>query len=384
MMIMLLVMLMSVLYLCMSSDIRYGYIGCYIDSADRDLNGSQITTSSFTRDTCRTICAEWKYFGLQHRGQCFCGNSFSRTPAHKKTSDSDCGSDLKGRGLTNAIYLVNPRYGYIGCYIDSEDRDLNGAQFLRPRDWNTYRCRIACAEWKYFGLQFGGECFCGNSFSRIPAHKKVADNECGGDLLGDRDRNAIFSVSVASPTPAPTATPTQAPTTPAPTATPTQAPTTPTPTATPTQAPTTPTPTASPTPAPWIPILRCDGNWRSQNRTLNEDFWQTAKTVRICVKKENNNQCVTSSCLSVLDGLRQNPPNINQQMSACNLTCIKNCWQGDDTRLRKLVNNCNRRSNEFFYHACGNDEGVHISMKDNGLCGHFSEQSGPIEIEIQK
>jgi len=105
--------------------------------------------------------------------------------------------------------------------------------------------------------------------------------------------------------------------------------------------------------------------------------------LRICIEINGNDECVTTSCWSILKGLFRNPPAINQQSGVCDLNCIKDCWEGDEARLEELVSVCDPRPNELFYHACGNPQGFHISIADNGLCGRFAQDSGPIVIEIQ-
>merc|ERR1712113_798697 len=119
-------------------------------------------------------------------------------------------------------------------------------------------------------------------------------------------------------------------------------------------------PTSSPTASLWFPILQCNGNWQTRNRTLNKNIWQKAKTLRICLEINGDDKCVTTSCSSILNGLTRNPPTINQKSGVCD-----------------------PRPNELFYHACGNPKGIHISLADNGLCGRFVQGSGPVTIQIQ-
>merc|ERR1712087_197348 len=89
--------------------------------------------------------------------------------------------------------------------------------------------------------------------------------KCSNDDCSD------LSTCSASPTPAPTAAPTHPPT-PAPTAAPTHP------------------PTPAPTPTQWSSILKCDGNWKTQDE--DEDF----KSLRICFEINGKHECVPISC----------------------------------------------------------------------------------------
>jgi len=245
-----------------STGLDDGYVGCYIDSANRDLP-VLITGESgpFNQQTCATACSEYVYFGLQSHGQCWCGNAFGRTAEHKKVPDIECGHDRLGRGVRNAIYRVQtvPRGlydGYIGCYIDSPtpNRDLAVIIDGGSRPFSQQRCAIACSEYVYFGLQNHGACWCGNAFGRTAEHKNVPDIECGYDRLGRAHRNAIYRVQIEQPTLTPTASPITS-----------------SPTASPTASPITQSPTVSPTASPWVSIYRCD-----------------VKTLRICFEINDN------------------------------------------------------------------------------------------------
>ena len=61
-------------------------------------------------------------------------------------------------------------------------------------------CRSFCKDYFYFGLQFGGECFCGNEFGshgRAPVEEcnmtcsRNMDQMCGGIL-----RNSVYRVNI--------------------------------------------------------------------------------------------------------------------------------------------------------------------------------------------
>ena len=94
--------------------------------------------------------------------------------------------------VTHAQFPVGAS-GFIGCFRDSADgksalsphpplceltsstdRDLTGF-FRLEGAGSPLLCAQLCKTMMYFGLQNGGQCFCGNEFGR---HGKVADGMC--------------------------------------------------------------------------------------------------------------------------------------------------------------------------------------------------------------
>jgi hypothetical protein len=56
-----------------------------------------------------------------------------------------------------------PAYTYQGCFTDSASRVLNGKEVTEPA-MTVQRCESICKGYKYYALQFGTYCFCGQSF----------------------------------------------------------------------------------------------------------------------------------------------------------------------------------------------------------------------------
>jgi len=204
---MLLAILLSMPNSCISvASPRRGYMGCYIDIRNpRDMKKGPVggVNKKWSFEGCQQQCSQYVYFGLQWHGQCWCGDAFSTTRDHKRVADKECGSDGRGRGWRSAVYQVSPmdpQSGYQGCYVDDKNRDLEvGPIGGKKRDWNHDTCRIRCAQYKYFSLQYHGECFCGNRFSTAPVYKKVDDKQCGADRLGRGWRNSVYRVSQSTP-----------------------------------------------------------------------------------------------------------------------------------------------------------------------------------------
>ena len=77
----------------------------------------------------------------------------------------------------NNLYAINNEYGilyvsfedlassgyiYLGCYIDTSDRALPD---YYSNGHSIDSCYQSCSHYLYFGLQNGGECWCGNDYA---------------------------------------------------------------------------------------------------------------------------------------------------------------------------------------------------------------------------
>lgn len=95
---------------------------------------------------------------------------------------------------------------YIGCYVDkvgSFERDLSESVFLE-QEITVGQCEQLCARFKYFGLQYGSECWCDNKYGKYgPATEAECDTPCTGDesqKCGGNYRNSIYQVTIGEST----------------------------------------------------------------------------------------------------------------------------------------------------------------------------------------
>merc|ERR1719499_496781 len=66
---------------------------------------------------------------------------------------------------------------YIGCYRDNKNRDM---QKRIQGKFTVDTCRAACSaqKFKYFAVQWGDECFCGNTYATDKAYERLEDAAC--------------------------------------------------------------------------------------------------------------------------------------------------------------------------------------------------------------
>jgi len=95
---------------------------------------------------------------------------------------------------------------YIGCFVDDGARDLGSMVGNRDNAaTNTFElCRAACGDSTYMSLQYGGECFCSNSYGNGPQYVEVDESECNANVqpcastsynCGGTWRQAIYQIN---------------------------------------------------------------------------------------------------------------------------------------------------------------------------------------------
>jgi len=93
-------------------------------------------------------------------------------------------ADARGSFL---IFVDKPDQGlpgrseYIGCFVDDNARDLGNMRGNNVNaNTNTFElCRAECGGTTYMALQYGGECFCANSYGNGAQYMQVDNSECG-------------------------------------------------------------------------------------------------------------------------------------------------------------------------------------------------------------
>ena len=131
----------------------------------------------FASDTTREISKEWK--GLpKHTGL--------RVQARVWSVGSWDNENIQIQTSSKALSEIKPMYKYIGCYKDRRNRDLKKRFGSRYHD-HSY-CLAKCQGYKYFALQYKGECWCGNSYGKYGKHRShgkcTMEGRSGGNHNG--------------------------------------------------------------------------------------------------------------------------------------------------------------------------------------------------------
>jgi len=81
---------------------------------------------------------------------------------------------------TRVIPEIEGEAEFVGCFVDDAARDM-GTMVGTTQDssTNTFAlCRARCGNSRYMSLQFGGECFCSNSYGTGPQYVQVDESQC--------------------------------------------------------------------------------------------------------------------------------------------------------------------------------------------------------------
>ncbi|WWD03156.1 hypothetical protein V865_001203 [Kwoniella europaea PYCC6329] len=149
----------------------------------RALASASWADDSMTVDLCLGYCETqgFQYAGVEYGRECYCGDSLINGASLSSPSSSCnklCGGDSTSTcGGPNALQLyTNPTlalnlqvtngYSYQGCIQEVSGRALTGDSIV-SENMSIETCTAFCQSegFTYAGLEYGEECYCGNSFS---------------------------------------------------------------------------------------------------------------------------------------------------------------------------------------------------------------------------
>jgi len=179
------------------------------------------------------LTAYWESGNCGHHGNdwnwAWCGQTAGNCPVEVQTEYCASGEAelvaFHGTGAANSYQLDGCNYFYhaqyrclpvpettmgeelfIGCFVDDGARDL-GAMIGGTGNaaTNTFAlCRAACGDHTYMALQYGGECFCSNSYGNGAQYVQVDESECNRNVepcssnsynCGGTWRQAIYQIN---------------------------------------------------------------------------------------------------------------------------------------------------------------------------------------------
>ncbi|KAI4115242.1 MAG: hypothetical protein LQ345_004126 [Seirophora villosa] len=186
----------------------FAYQGCYSEgSAGRALSATSTASGTMTIQMCAAFCKEYAYMGVEYSTECYCGNtigtgsalvtdgrcsmtcggapsaicggpnglSFYKNTGSASSSGSSTASSTSTSTSTSASATATgpmtvqsvPGYGYLGCYSEvAGGRALTDlANPIAGDKVSVDACGVACSAYTYFGVEYSGECYCGNSIN---------------------------------------------------------------------------------------------------------------------------------------------------------------------------------------------------------------------------
>lgn len=190
----------------------YAYVGCFPDDLDdRTLSSQVLYDADLTVEKCARFCSNYEFFGVEYSSQCYCGNELTVEEAPQQECRQRCGGNLSqacGDSKRLNVYGSsvdkeqpgNPSdlcgYTYKSCWTDHRDSRALRTDVMRGSDMTVETCAEFCEGYIYFGLENGGECFCGESLEGGQvAPEKDCSKVCEGDaseLCGAADRLSLY------------------------------------------------------------------------------------------------------------------------------------------------------------------------------------------------
>lgn len=208
----------------------YRSIGCYKENnPGRQLKTQLYNIPDNTNAKCIAACAaqSYTYAGTEYRSECWCGNTIPNTNVSEAECNFDCSGAIKescgGNGVTYdgsfiSLFTNKPGrdvpsgppkvpqsvgpYNYTGCYTETTPHALNGPT-TATADMTIEKCAAFCTGFKYFGLEFANECYCGDTIAS--GSKKAPEADCkmscagnNGQLCGAGGRLTLYTRSGAA------------------------------------------------------------------------------------------------------------------------------------------------------------------------------------------
>ncbi|KAH8594282.1 WSC domain-containing protein [Bisporella sp. PMI_857] len=186
------------------------YLDCFTEATNtRALSEDSYFSDGLTVQKCADYCSRnrvyYMYFGVEYGRECYCGNKINSGSNHAESSNCNmacpgdktktCGGGnhlnifqriLGATGTASAVVPIPTRiFSSLGCHVDnyhSYGRALSEGQ--SSTDYMTVEnCATACDGFKYFGLEYGRECYCGNN---LEAHATLTrDSDCNFPCAGN-------------------------------------------------------------------------------------------------------------------------------------------------------------------------------------------------------
>ncbi|KAK3311861.1 WSC domain-containing protein [Apodospora peruviana] len=102
-----------------------------------------------------------------------------------------------------------PSYYHYGCYTEgTQSRALTGPSWINYANMTLRDCARFCSQHAYFGLEFGGECYCGDgdqlAKGSFPSFPTDCTMTCGGDgpngqACGGSKRLSLYGIGQNPP-----------------------------------------------------------------------------------------------------------------------------------------------------------------------------------------
>ncbi|KAL7925365.1 heme peroxidase [Trichoderma austrokoningii] len=176
----------------------YVMVSCWTEGdAVRALGGNSYANDSMTLESCMDYCSSYVYWGTEYGRECYCGNTLAKSSEAAPIDQCNMvcagdGSEFCGAGNRLELYsttvtqppsptgtlthepTVGP-YTLVGCWTEGQDvRALDQGATI-AEDMTNEACSEFCSDYRYFGTEYGDECYCGSFLESTSETAPLAD-----------------------------------------------------------------------------------------------------------------------------------------------------------------------------------------------------------------
>ncbi|KAF7712666.1 Endochitinase-like family protein [Penicillium ucsense] len=172
-----------------STTLAWKSVGCYSDSTSARALNTSVLNPGGTVETCQSTCEAqgFTYSGMEYGAQCFCGtailnNAAAIDPSNCNIACPQNAAEVCGGSNAISMYAVVPVWQSVGCYSDTTlKRTL--AQSFNIAGNTVEKCQAVCQQngYIYAGMEYGTQCFCGNSIDNGASLTSACGTACPGN-----------------------------------------------------------------------------------------------------------------------------------------------------------------------------------------------------------
>lgn len=196
-----------------NSSATYRYVGCYKENnPGRQLATQLYGTADNTNDKCIASCAAlgYTFAGTEYQRECWCGNVIPVLKTDESNCDFGCtgnanetcgGNGYFDDGSYISLFANGPGgsaptppgapavvrsvggFDYTACYTEANAGRALSGNTVAASDMTIERCAGNCTSFTYFGVEYGRECYCGNTLGA--GSIKTAESDCSTPCPGN-------------------------------------------------------------------------------------------------------------------------------------------------------------------------------------------------------
>jgi len=187
----------------------YRYLGCFKDSTAKRIEPNNfVNQTSNENGLCQTTCKKnnWAFAGTEYNWECWCGNFIpgDNLLVDDSLCEMQCSGDktqvcggtngyasfyydvtrydpvtkafdgVVGKGIPQTVQSVK-NFTYQGCYSEATGGRALSQKSINSVNVNVQFCADYCSAYTYFGVEYGSECYCGNTLAATSTKKPDTD-----------------------------------------------------------------------------------------------------------------------------------------------------------------------------------------------------------------